>query len=293
MELLELHSPAFWFSAHLHCKFTASVPKKGDKTKTTQFLALDKCLPRRKFLQIIDVPHDENIPIKIQYDLEWLAILFHTNHLLSIKSSMCSMPGPLGDSRWMFTPTEEEKEKILLKFNDDLTVPLNFERTVEPFSQDSSNAWSEPPALMVNDQTTQFCDTLGIDDPMALLKLIVCPDDSFYSNNSFNSNSSFSSSNFGDVTSRRSDTSSNFADTPSKSSASFIDMSYDADQGSQIGFIVDTTPDRSLRRTITPMKLPPVSANNSFSEEDATIKKRLSGSMSSPDVTASDTSQTG
>lgn len=49
MEILEALKPDYWFSGHLHVKFAALVE---DKTK---FLALDKCLPNRKFLQILSI----------------------------------------------------------------------------------------------------------------------------------------------------------------------------------------------------------------------------------------------
>jgi lariat debranching enzyme len=84
--------PSYWFSAHLHVKFPAlihhsksvsehtvtarrgeveGVGQQGDYTK---FLALDKCLPRREYLQILDFPDTES-PKEFQYDVEWLAIL--------------------------------------------------------------------------------------------------------------------------------------------------------------------------------------------------------------------------
>ena len=52
----------------------------------TQFLALDKCLlPRRPYLAILHVPvTDEkqaSDDTKLEYDLEWLAILRKTHHL--------------------------------------------------------------------------------------------------------------------------------------------------------------------------------------------------------------------
>ncbi|KAG4193615.1 hypothetical protein ERO13_A07G233600v2 [Gossypium hirsutum] len=59
-QLLKKLRPSYWFSAYLHCKFTALVEHE-EGGRVTKFLALDKCLPGRKFLQV-------------QYDEEWLAI---------------------------------------------------------------------------------------------------------------------------------------------------------------------------------------------------------------------------
>lgn len=53
-QLLEKLKPPYWFAAHLHCKFSALV-QHGEDGPVTNFLALDKCLPGRKFLQVIGV----------------------------------------------------------------------------------------------------------------------------------------------------------------------------------------------------------------------------------------------
>ncbi|XP_052879698.1 uncharacterized protein LOC108466430 [Gossypium arboreum] len=65
---------SFWiyYSAHLHCKFTALVEHE-EGGQVTKFLALDKCLPGLKFLQIVDIESDPG-PYEVQYDEEWLAI---------------------------------------------------------------------------------------------------------------------------------------------------------------------------------------------------------------------------
>ncbi|XP_076246655.1 lariat debranching enzyme [Calliopsis andreniformis] len=171
MELLEHHYPSYWFSAHLHCKFAALVPEK-DGIKVTKFLALDKCLPKRKFLQILELEHNPNLPLKLHYDLEWLTILYLTNHLLSVKSGIHYMPGQYGNSRWIFTPSTEEKAKVLKKFNCNLEIPFNFTQTVKPYNPDIPDNSFESPKLLINNQTTQFCNTLGIDDPSVLIQLM-------------------------------------------------------------------------------------------------------------------------
>ena len=50
MEILQHLLPQYWFSGHLHVKFAAIFEEE------TKFLALDKCLPQRRFLQVIDFP---------------------------------------------------------------------------------------------------------------------------------------------------------------------------------------------------------------------------------------------
>ncbi|XP_067004697.2 lariat debranching enzyme [Anabrus simplex] len=172
-ELLQDLKPSYWFSAHLHVKFSALIQHSDDlKNKQTKFLALDKCLPRRKFLQIVDIPHDPQKAMELEYDLEWLTILFLTNHLLSVKKSVQYMPGPGSNERWIFTPTDEEKDLVRRKFDSDLRIPGNFTQTVTPYNPEESSANSpsfHQPSAQINPQTMVFCDRLGVDDPMTLL----------------------------------------------------------------------------------------------------------------------------
>lgn len=171
MMLLKHHYPSYWFAAHLHCKFAALIPEENG-TRVTKFLALDKCLPKRKFLQILELQHNENLPLTLNYDLEWLTILYLTNHLLSVKAGTHYMPGNGCNGRWIYTPTAEEKENIHKKFNYNLQIPTNFKQTGKPYNPELMDQQNEVPQLIINDQTTKFCDTLGIDDPSVLLQII-------------------------------------------------------------------------------------------------------------------------
>ena len=75
-DLLRALQPTYWFSAHLHVKFAALVDHGNGRR--TKFLALDKCLPKRDFMQIIDLP-DKSAGDGFWLDPEWLGIL-RANH---------------------------------------------------------------------------------------------------------------------------------------------------------------------------------------------------------------------
>ncbi|KAH8363840.1 hypothetical protein KR200_010536 [Drosophila serrata] len=210
-ELLKAVQPAYWFAAHLHCKFAALVPhnpcqkRKDDGAASsssssssededdekaaptpppskpvpvTKFLALDKCLPRRGFLQVVEIPSDpiEGNP-RLQYDSEWLAILHSTNHLVSVKENYYYLPGKKAGAvteRFNFTPTEEELEAVTTKFHN-LQVPENFERTVPAYDPEEQSNYKSmavgQPKAHLNPQSNTFCAALGIDDPLCLAML--------------------------------------------------------------------------------------------------------------------------
>jgi lariat debranching enzyme len=77
--------------------------------------------------------------------------------------------------RWIFTPTAEELDAVKSRFEDELSIPLNFEPTVPPYDPQcipnfrSSFYGRCGTAPRINPQTTAFCERLGIDDPMVLI----------------------------------------------------------------------------------------------------------------------------
>ncbi|KAH9361296.1 hypothetical protein HPB48_006858 [Haemaphysalis longicornis] len=158
--LLEQLKPKYWFAAHLHCKFAAQ-----DGT-CTKFLALDKCLPRRDFLQTLDIPSSSEGPPRLSYDLEWLCVLQLTDHLLHLDSKNHYMPGPGCNERWQFTPTQEEKDKLADTLKGDLLVPCNFQRTAPVYvpGSERSPGRARP---HINPQTRSFCQRFGLRDPLA------------------------------------------------------------------------------------------------------------------------------
>ncbi|XP_006816795.1 lariat debranching enzyme B-like [Saccoglossus kowalevskii] len=159
------------FSGEIETKRLGELSSEDDNItgpKVTRFLALDKCLPHRDFLQVVDIDNCE--PLELSYDAEWLAILKSTNHLLSTTEHASNMPFPGLPARWDFTVTEEELSTVRELFNEDLKIPLNFTKTVpvyDPSLTPNFRNSRQPPAC-VNHQTTEFCQKLGIADPNAL-----------------------------------------------------------------------------------------------------------------------------
>ncbi len=66
-------------------------------------------------------------------------------------------------------PTDEEKEFIRRKMNDDLRIPENFVKTAQSFEKCYGSKCYQPHAV-INPQTTSLCNRLGVKDP--LLNLI-------------------------------------------------------------------------------------------------------------------------
>lgn len=169
-DLLHSLCPTYWFSAHLHVKFSAIVPhmdELGELKSETKFLSLDKCLPKRDFLQILDIEHKK--PLKLELDAEWLAILKSTNHLLHLKKSNCYMPAPGIDERYNFKVSDEDIKSIISDFGGDLTIPENFVQTGSVYAASGFNNYHTN-EILINDQTTLLCDMLGITNPNKVIK---------------------------------------------------------------------------------------------------------------------------
>lgn len=172
-ELLSHLQPSYWFSAHLHVKFAAVMQhpaKCNSPPRVTKFLSLDKCLPNRDFLQIVDIP---DRPVSsddgLEYDPEWLAILKATNNLQSTNRQLWNPPENNGlHEKWDFRVSEDDMMQVVEDLNGKLSIPNNFSPTLPAY--DPANPQPQmSPSYNINPQTTELCATLGLTDIYALV----------------------------------------------------------------------------------------------------------------------------
>ncbi|CAM5164947.1 unnamed protein product [Natator depressus] len=167
-ELLQHFQPTYWFSAHLHVKFAALMQHQtnieGQLPKATKFLALDKCLPHRDFLQVIDIDHDPSASDSLEYDIEWLAVLKATNNLINVTSNAWNMPENNGlHAKWDYSATEGALKEILEELSHNLKIPCNFSVTAACYDPNKPQKNMEP-VHIINPQTTEFCAQFGLTD---------------------------------------------------------------------------------------------------------------------------------
>lgn len=205
-ELLKSLRPQHWFSSHLHVRFTAEVDhdikvnkneieldldELGNNNETsnssfwkpfgkplaskTLFLALDKCLPKRQFIEHIQVEteapsekrkrdeeNSDNSESLLSYDPEWLAIVRVMNkHLDMGPPTKCILPTENELRTQLTQELQWVKEHIVDKGK--LPVPDNFKVVAASTTHEQSNRFSQPDPSP-NNQTADFCYLLDIDN---------------------------------------------------------------------------------------------------------------------------------
>eukprot|EP00878_Enallax_costatus_P042528 GHUV01049917.1.p1 GENE.GHUV01049917.1~~GHUV01049917.1.p1 ORF type:complete len:404 (+),score=111.54 GHUV01049917.1:504-1715(+) len=196
-ELLQTLQPDYWFAAHLHVKFPAVVPHKQQQQqhqaqqagqqhgqqqqqgkqvqqdgqqqqvhgsdvgqKVTRFLALDKCLPGRDFLQVVELPVEG--PLELCYDPEWLAILRSTHDLMSTSKTAVPLPpnwgGRTGPKQYDIDFVDQ-----LFKQRGTTAIPHNFAMTAPPYDPSQGRRRGNMPRTdLRNPQTEALLQMLGL-----------------------------------------------------------------------------------------------------------------------------------
>ena len=175
--------PPHWFAAHMHVRFTATIhfedgqPAGRDDhsaPQVTQFLALDKCLPKRSYLEVVHIPTlADQVSTGLQYDPEWLAVLKTS---IEWRLDQGSFPTFNPDAEDLgldqLSITQEQLDKRIGEvrecFGDDFSIPSNFV-PVQPVLLNQADCDPNRRVTFENPQTTQFCWRLGVRVPEELL----------------------------------------------------------------------------------------------------------------------------
>ncbi|ETS76979.1 hypothetical protein PFICI_10853 [Pestalotiopsis fici W106-1] len=206
--VLDRLRPLYWFSAHMHCTFSAvkrfevmapaspsseqkprpvstepssvapsavspgipgqSVPATIFNTET-KFLALDKCGPGKKHLELCYIKpataasKSASKKFILEYDPEWLAITRVFHQYLTIGERDAKMPANEGENVYTEMIDKERRwvnEHIVAQ--DKLTVPENFTLTAPPHNPGDPETVNSQPREYTNPQTVAFCELLQI-----------------------------------------------------------------------------------------------------------------------------------
>ena len=143
----------------------------------TRFLSLDKCLPKRRHIQITHLEPSSSRPVSngieltsnntwLEYDASWLAMLQRTQGWTQRTRGVVAVEDDSGPI------TKNEIEEVVKRFEGDdgdseknpLVIPQNFAVTAPTHVPSSGNrSYGPPPPMMGNPQTDHLLKILGLE----------------------------------------------------------------------------------------------------------------------------------
>lgn len=165
-QLLHTVQPDYWFSAHLHCKFTAIVNHNNNSNKQTKFLALDKCIKNRDWLQIIELPN-KGCKHDLYYNNEWLAILKSTLPYMSTNKQQNALNIDYNTIQNNINCVNNKLQQLYPHITNNLyPIHQTFTQTVDAYSPDNSNTQQRQQLYYIqNPQSKQLLDLIDCNDP--------------------------------------------------------------------------------------------------------------------------------
>lgn len=140
----------------------------------TRFLALDKCLPRRDFLQLLEIQPLEapetplQRPLRLLYDPEWLAVTraFAKGEPLQLSDPSATLPRDKGHAYYApLINVEREWVEVNIVQKDKMAIPEDFQITAPVYDPSQPLTTNEMPMEYTNPHTTAFCELLEIPNP--------------------------------------------------------------------------------------------------------------------------------
>lgn len=142
--------------------------------KTVRFLALDKCLPGRKFLQLLEIePISQPVGFSspstnqyhLEYDPEWLAITRVFTPSLILGDRNAKSPADMGENYYRSLIEAEEAwvDEHIVKLGK-LRIPENFTVTAPVHVAGMPEKVLQGPQEYNNPQMAAFCKLVGIEN---------------------------------------------------------------------------------------------------------------------------------